>query len=195
MGAGSLSDILQCLWKAKIRLKKAGNDWTDLLVVNVMASLVYDLEGFQPPAFRMRGWRADSLLYLTPCNFPTTCRVPAGEKGAQGPPPPLPRGNHAPLYPVPVGPELRHKEGRTAGFLLLAGPRGRTESFCNAPKWVFSSSLVQNENYSLFSYHKYKYYTFPQILLALTVREKQVKMGSSWRDFYPMIAKQKSAMT
>lgn len=87
MGAGSLSDILQCLWKAKIRLKKAGNDWTDLLVVNVMASLVYDLEGFQPPAFWMRGWRADSLLYLTPCNFPTTCRVPAGEKGAQGPPP------------------------------------------------------------------------------------------------------------
>lgn len=56
------------------------------MVVNVMASLVYNLEGFQPPAFQMRGWRADSLLYLTPCNFPTTCRVPAGAKGALGSP-------------------------------------------------------------------------------------------------------------
>lgn len=136
MGAGSLSDILQCLWKAKIRLKKAGNDWTDLLVVNVMASLVYDLEGFQPPAFWMRGWRADSLLYLTPCNFPTTCRVPAGEKGAQGPPPPAPRQSR-PAVPCAGGARAATQRGEDSWFSSSGRATRQDRELLQCPQMSF----------------------------------------------------------
>lgn len=122
--------------KGKDQDKKTGNEWTDLLVVNALAWLVYDLEGFQPPAFGSRVCRADSLLHLTLSDFPAACRVPAGVKGAQ----------RLPQAITPDVPCARLARASTQGWedrwYSSGTVQGRMENFCNAPQWILVSKLA-----------------------------------------------------